>query len=157
MKLYILNILLALVLVSGADVSAQDRKDKLATSGQLKGAKLDGDKLVEPTAWTISQPLGQRFVSTIDTLQDNYAQNFIPSNMSIAYATTGNYGAPGMTQIFFDRKRGSEFFFEDVVETWFNADLTHIPYRPTEEEQRKMMEPRKAWNLYLKETWSKVK
>ena len=118
MKLYILNILLALVLVSGADVSAQDRKDKLATSGQLKGAKLDGDKLVEPTAWTISQPLGQRFVSTIDTLQDNYAQNFIPSNMSIAYATTGNYGAPGMTQIFFDRKRGSEFFFEDVVETW---------------------------------------
>ena len=46
---------------------------------------------------------------------------------------------------------------EDVVETWFNADLTHIPYRPTEEEQRKMMEPMKAWNLYLSETWSKVK
>ncbi len=46
---------------------------------------------------------------------------------------------------------------EDVVETWFNADLTHIPYRPTEEEQRKSMDPRKAWNLYLSETWSKVK
>ena len=45
----------------------------------------------------------------------------------------------------------------DVVETWFNADLTHIPYRPTEEEQRKMMDPRKAWNLYLSETWAKVK
>ena len=46
---------------------------------------------------------------------------------------------------------------EDKVETWFNTDLTHIPYRPTEEEQRKMMEPVKAWNLYLKETWAKVK
>lgn len=45
----------------------------------------------------------------------------------------------------------------DVVETWFNVDLTHIPYRPTEEEQRKMMEPTKAWNLYLSETWSKIK
>ena len=46
---------------------------------------------------------------------------------------------------------------EDVVETWFNTDLTHIPYRPTEEEQRKMMEPMKAWNLYFKEIWAKIK
>ena len=46
---------------------------------------------------------------------------------------------------------------EDKVETWFNTDLTHIPYRPTEEEQRKMMEPMKAWNLYLSETWAKIK
>lgn len=46
---------------------------------------------------------------------------------------------------------------EDVVETWFNADLTHIPYRPNEEEQRKMMEPRRAWNLYLSEIWARIK
>ena len=46
---------------------------------------------------------------------------------------------------------------EDVVESWFNADLTHIPYRPNEEEQRKMMEPMKAWNLYLSEIRGKVK
>ena len=46
---------------------------------------------------------------------------------------------------------------QDVVESWFNADLTHIPYRPTEEEQRKMMEPMKAWNIYFKEIWSKIK
>jgi len=46
---------------------------------------------------------------------------------------------------------------EDVVETWFNTDLTHIPYRPTEEEERKMMEPMKAWNLYFKEIWAKIK
>ena len=45
----------------------------------------------------------------------------------------------------------------DVVETWFNTDLTHIPYRPTEEEQRKSMEPMKAWNLFLKETFNNIK
>ena len=45
----------------------------------------------------------------------------------------------------------------DVVETWFNADLTHIPYRPTEEEQRKAMDPKRAWNIYLSETWAKIK
>ena len=45
----------------------------------------------------------------------------------------------------------------DVVETWFNTDLTHIPYRPTEEEQKKMMEPMQAWNLYFREVWSKIK
>lgn len=46
---------------------------------------------------------------------------------------------------------------EDTVETWFNTDLTHIPYRPTEEEQRKNMNPKKAWKLYLGEIWSKIK
>ena len=46
---------------------------------------------------------------------------------------------------------------EDVVETWFNTDLTHIPYRPTEEEQRKMMDPMDAWNLSFKEIWAKIK
>ena len=45
----------------------------------------------------------------------------------------------------------------DVIESWFNVDLTHIPYRPTEEEQRKMMEPKKAWNLYFSEVWSQIK
>lgn len=45
----------------------------------------------------------------------------------------------------------------DVVETWFNTDLTHIPYRPTEEEQKKTMDPIKAWGLYLSETFDKIK
>ena len=45
----------------------------------------------------------------------------------------------------------------DIVETWFNADLTHIPYRPTEEEQRKSMTPAASWNLYLREVRSRVK
>lgn len=69
-------------------------------------------------AWTISQPLGQRYESTIDTLQDNYAQNFVTANQSLVYATTGNYGGPGQTQIFFEREHTSEFFFEDALHAW---------------------------------------
>ena len=45
----------------------------------------------------------------------------------------------------------------DVVESWFNVDLTHIPYRPTEEEQRKKMDPKKAWNLYFRGVFSQIK
>ena len=46
---------------------------------------------------------------------------------------------------------------EDQIETWFNTDLTHIPYRPTEEEQKKNMSPNKAWRLYFQEVWAKIK
>lgn len=45
----------------------------------------------------------------------------------------------------------------DVVETWFNVNLTHIPYRPTEEEQRKMLEPTQAWRIYFGEVFGKIK
>lgn len=45
----------------------------------------------------------------------------------------------------------------DVVETWFNVNLTHIPYRPTEEEQRKMLEPTQAWRIYFGEVLGKIK
>lgn len=78
----------------------------------------DSIVLAPSYAWTISKPLGQRFESTIDTLQDNYAQNFVPVNQSLVYATTGNYGAPGQTQVFFERKHTSDFFFEDALDAW---------------------------------------
>ena len=45
----------------------------------------------------------------------------------------------------------------DVVETWFNVNLTHIPYRPTEEEQRKMLGPTQAWRIYFGEVFGKIK
>ncbi len=81
-------------------------------------------------AWTISQPLGQRYEATIDTLQYNYAQEFVTANQSIAYASTGNYGAPGQTQIFFEREPIGEFFFENALATWVN-DLSHQKFYNT--------------------------
>ena len=85
----------------------------------------------------------------------DYAQNFQKKYLASDYGYL--FLAHDNSMIF----NGEEIILfkssEDEVETWFNTDLTHILYRPTEEEQRKMMEPMKAWNLYLSETWSKIK
>ena len=84
----------------------------------------------------------------------DYAQNFQKKYLASDY---GYLFLAHDNSMIFD---GEEIILfkssEDVVETWFNTDLTHIPYRPTEEEQRKMMDPMDAWNLYLSETWSKI-
>ncbi len=85
----------------------------------------------------------------------DYAQNFQKKYLASDY---GYLFLAHDNSMIFD---GEEIILfkssEDVVETWFNADLTHIPYRPTEEEQRKMMDPMDAWNLYFKEIWAKIK
>ena len=85
----------------------------------------------------------------------DYAQNFQKKYLASDY---GYLFLAHDNSMIFD---GEEIILfkssEDVVETWFNADLTHIPYRPTEEEQRKMMEPMEAWKLYFKEIWTKIK
>ena len=87
------------------------------------------DAVIEPSyAWTISEPLGLRYTSTIDTLQYNYYQQAIPSMVSKAYATTGNLGAEGQDQIFFDRSPVSNFFFEDALNAWIPSIKTQKYY-----------------------------
>jgi len=85
----------------------------------------------------------------------DYAQNFQKKYLASDY---GYLFLAHDNSMIFD---GEEIILfkssEDIVETWFNTDLTHIPYRPTEEEQRKMMDPMDAWNLYFKEIWTKIK
>jgi len=100
-------------------------------------------------------------IETVDARTANvqnemdYAQNFQKKYLASDY---GYLFLAHDNSMIFD---GEEIILfkssEDVVETWFNTDLTHIPYRPTEEEQRKMMDPMDAWNLYLSETWDKIK
>lgn len=86
-------------------------------------------KKVEPSyAWTISDPLGLHFPGTIDTLQYNYFRSVIPSLVSNAYVTTGNYGAEGQNQIFFDREQQSDFFFEDALSAWLPSKKTQVYY-----------------------------
>ena len=85
----------------------------------------------------------------------DYAQNFQKKYLASDY---GYLFLAHDNSMIFD---GEEIILfkssSDVVETGFNADLSHIPYRPTEEEQRKMMDPMDAWNLYLWEVRSRVK
>ena len=103
-------------------------------------------------------------VDSIETVNDrtasvqnemDYAQNFQKKYLASDYGYL--FLAHDNSMIF----NGEEIILfkssEDMVETWFNTDLTHIPFRPSEEEQRKMLEPMKAWNLYFKEIWAKIK
>ena len=80
------------------------------------------------TAWSLSEPLGLRYESTIDTLFENYHATMIPSFRSKAWATTGNYGAEGQDQIFFDREPASDFFFRDALSTWLPSVKTQRYY-----------------------------
>lgn len=69
-------------------------------------------------AWSLSEPLGLRFDSTIDTLMLNYQRQAIPSLVSDAYASVGNLGTEGQNQIYFARPRQSTFFFRDALMAW---------------------------------------
>lgn len=85
-------------------------------------------QLASSYAWTITEPLGQRYASTIDTLQLNYHLQAVPALVSKAFATTGNLGAEGQNQIFFDRPSTSQFFFEDALGAWLPSLKTQRYY-----------------------------
>ena len=76
---------------------------------------------VEPSvAWSVSEPLGLHYPSTIDTIHLDYHRTMVPSLVSDAWLTTGNYGAPGQNQIFMERPMTSDFFFEDAIAAWMH-------------------------------------
>ena len=86
---------------------------------------------VEPSvAWSVSEPLGLHYPSTIDTIHLDYHRTMVPSLVSDAWLTTGNYGAPGQNQIFFERPVTGEFFFEDAIEAWLH-DTSKMRYYNT--------------------------
>lgn len=87
------------------------------------------DPVIAPSyAWTMLPPLGLREPATIDTTLLNYYQQAIPSARSIAYATTGNYGAEGIDMIYFSRQPQSPFFFRDAISTWLPMQGNHKFY-----------------------------
>lgn len=82
-------------------------------------------QILEPSyAWKIIEPLGLHEEATIDTLPINYGQRSVPSMASLAWATTGNYGAQGIDMIWSGRPEVSDFFFRDAVELWIPSSKT---------------------------------
>lgn len=79
-------------------------------------------------SWELLRPLGVREPSTIDTALYNYAQRSVPSEQTIAYATTGNLGGAGLDMIYFDRKPRSDFFFRDALLAWIPMQGNHRFY-----------------------------
>lgn len=87
-----------------------------------------GQKIEPSYAWTISEPLGDRTETEIDTSFVNYHLIAVPTSPSLAWLTTGNYGAPGQDQIFFNRDNGNDFFFEDALSPWLHSTDSHVYY-----------------------------
>ncbi|MBR5898411.1 MAG: putative porin [Muribaculaceae bacterium] len=88
----------------------------------------DSIKKIIPTAWTVTSPLGLRQVAVVDTILYNYFQKSIPSEVTPAYAATGNLGTEGQTMLFFEREKMSNFFFEDALRAWIPSEKTHKFY-----------------------------
>lgn len=84
---------------------------------------------IEPSyAWTISDPLGDRIETEIDTSFLNYHLIAVPTSVSNAWATTGNYGAPGQEQIYFNREDYNNFLFENAIAPWLHSTEGHVFY-----------------------------
>lgn len=79
-------------------------------------------------AWRTIAPLGLHDPAVIDTAFCNYAQRSVPSDLSPAYAITGNLGAEGLQMIYFDRPAVSDFYFHDALAPWLPSLGTHTYY-----------------------------
>lgn len=137
-KGYIYRFLSLIILISGLSVmtSAQNMPT-FTPDNNNKEENTQSDKGTTPakrnSAWTIDPTLGLRYQSTIDTVIYNYQKQAIPSMISPAYTTTGNLGAEGQTQIFFDKEPLSEFFFIDALNAWIpniNGQKFYNVYTP---------------------------
>ena len=112
----VLVILVMLLVAATMDVAvAQFTQESASNAPKAKKQR------VEPSvAWSVSEPLGLHYTSTIDTIHLNYHRTMVPSMVSDAWLTTGNYGAPGQNEIFFERPLTSDFFFEDAIVAWLH-------------------------------------
>ena len=79
-------------------------------------------------AWTATEPLGLRYEAPVDTLPDDYHLTALATAPSIAWATTGNYGAPGINMVFLQRPAMSDFFMEDAITPWRHSAWSQIYY-----------------------------
>lgn len=73
---------------------------------------------VTPTAWTVLSPLGLHEPAVVDTMMLNYSRQSVPSEVSDAWACTGNLGAEGTNKIWLNHSTQSNFFFRDALSAW---------------------------------------
>lgn len=82
----------------------------------LMGAK--SPEIAPSYAWEATMPLGTMRPAPMDTSYIDYSRQFVPSMVSSAYATTGNFGSEGMNMIWVDRQPMSDFYFVDPLTHW---------------------------------------
>ena len=120
-------VIFAMIVLAAALIPAVAQQPSQGSSN--KSTTKPKKQRVEPSvAWSVSEPLGLHYPSTIDTIHLDYHRTMVPSMVSDAWLTTGNYGAPGQNQIFMERPLTSEFFFEDAIEAWMHNTRTMLYY-----------------------------
>lgn len=124
-KIFIFNLI---IIVSCLFANSQDRLGQSTNKGSDKTSAAVDTISALSYAWKVISPLGLHEPSTIDTLLYNYYQKSIPSEVTPAYATTGNLGSEGQTLLFFQRKEMSDFFFADALRAWIPSIDTHKFY-----------------------------
>ncbi len=100
----------------------------------MPGEGVPEESLKEPSAWTLTYPLGFHIPAEVDTAQYNYQRRSIPYMASDAWASTGNLGAPGTNLLWFQRPERSDFLFYNSLEFWlpsFNKQKFLNSYVPT--------------------------
>ncbi|MBE6314369.1 MAG: hypothetical protein E7079_05415 [Bacteroidales bacterium] len=114
------NIIVAIVCLATAIAAFPQSIPSFTPGGSSSHSDKKSEKTVRKpgNAWRVDKTLGTHYKSTIDTLPYNYQKQAIPSMVTDAYATTGNLGAEGQTQIFFERNPHSDFFFNDALKAW---------------------------------------
>ena len=114
------NIIVAIVCLATAIAAFPQSVPSFTPGGSSSHSDKKSEKTVRKpgNAWIVDKTLGTHYKSTIDTLPYNYQKQAIPSMVTDAYATTGNLGAEGQTQIFFERNPHSDFFFNDALKAW---------------------------------------
>ena len=90
----------------------------LALAATLAAGGKRQPEIAPSTAWGVDGPLGVRVPATIDTLFQNYNHRYVPQEVSMAWAATGNYCAEGRQMLWMQRKPMSDFMFRDAIETW---------------------------------------
>ena len=115
------KVLAILVLIAAAAmVIPAVAQSSLGNTGSSKSSSVKKQRVEPSVAWSVSEPLGLHYPSTIDTIHLDYHLTMVPTGVSDAWLTTGNYGAPGQNQIFMERPLMSEFFFEDAITAWMH-------------------------------------
>lgn len=125
-------ILIFILSVNCGSAFAQGDRDWNPKAMPGEGEPLETVK--EPSAWTLTYPLGFHIPAEVDTAQYNYQRRSIPTMASDAWATTGNLGSPGMNLLWFEREKPSGFLFYNALGFWmpsFAKQKFHNTYIPT--------------------------
>lgn len=128
------RICLLLIMCVALSLTAVGQGDRDWNPHAMPGEGEPMETVKEPSAWTLTYPLGFHIPAEVDTAQYNYQRRNIPVMASDAWATTGNLGSPGLNLLWFEREKPSGFLFYDALGFWtpsFAKQKFHNTYIPT--------------------------